>query len=52
MTEQEFISLVKTNLGLSLDDIKLNLLEIYCNYLIEYNKNVNLTAIKDKKDIN
>ena len=51
MTEQEFISLVKTNLGLSLDDIKLNLLEIYCNYLIEYNKNVNLTAIKDKKDI-
>ena len=51
MTEQEFINLVKTNLGLSLDDIKLNLLEIYCNYLIEYNKNVNLTAIKDKKDI-
>ena len=37
MTEQEFISLVKTNLGLSLDDIKLNFLEIYCNYLIEYN---------------
>ena len=51
MTEEEFINLTKNNLGLIVIQEQLDLLNTYCEYLIDYNKKVNLTAIKDKKDI-
>ena len=51
MTEEEFINLTKNNLGLIVTQEQLDLLNTYCEYLIDYNKKVNLTAIKDKKDI-
>lgn len=37
--------------GLSLDKHTYDKLNIYCDFLIEYNKNVNLTAITDPVDI-
>lgn len=37
--------------GLSLDKYIYDKLSIYCDFLIEYNKNVNLTAITDPVDI-
>ncbi len=50
MNKEEFVNeLKKININLSNEQI--NMFEIYCNELIEYNKHTNLTAITDKKDI-
>ena len=38
-------------LGITLDDKQLNLLNSYCEYLLEYNKHTNLTAIKTKEEV-
>ncbi len=40
-----------TDLRINYTEEMLNQLEIYCNYLIEYNKHTNLTAIKEPDDI-
>lgn len=50
MNKEEFIKYTK-ELGLSLSETQLEKLEIYCNYLIETNKNINLTAIKTKDEV-
>jgi 16S rRNA (guanine527-N7)-methyltransferase len=50
MNISEFKSEVE-KLGISINDDILNKLEIYKNFLIEYNTHTNLTAIKEEKDI-
>ena len=40
-----------TKLGIIITSEQLNKLEIYCDFLIEYNKHTNLTAIKTKEEI-
>ena len=50
MKEDEFYSMVE-KLGINLTEIMKNQLEIYANYLIEYNSHTNLTAIKDVEGI-
>ena len=50
MNKEEFIKYINLE-GIYLNDTQLNQLEIYKNYLIEYNKNTNLTTITDEKDI-
>ena len=50
MTEKEFI-MALDSLKILYDAEKLKSLQIYCNYLLEYNEKVNLTAIKEKKDV-
>ena len=40
-----------TKLGINITSEQLNKLEIYCDFLIEYNKHTNLTAIKTKEEI-
>ncbi|HAB66729.1 MAG TPA: 16S rRNA (guanine(527)-N(7))-methyltransferase RsmG [Firmicutes bacterium] len=47
--EQFIIELKKLNIELTEDQLKK--LEIYCNYLLEYNEHTNLTAIKDKEGV-
>lgn len=39
------------NLGIKLNSTQLNLLEEYCNFLLEYNQHTNLTAIKNKDQV-
>lgn len=50
MNISEFKSEIE-KLGISINDDILNKLEIYKNFLIEYNTHTNLTAIKEEKDI-
>lgn len=50
MKINEFIEEVK-KMGINLNDRQLTQLEEYCDYLIEYNKTTNLTAITNKEDI-
>ena len=38
-------------IGVKLDDIALERFSVYCDFLVEYNKNVNLTAITDPDEI-
>ena len=46
MNKQEFINKVG-ELGINLTEEQLNQLDIYCNFLLEYNSHTNLTAIKE-----
>lgn len=39
------------NMGIKLNSTQLNLLEEYCNFLLEYNQHTNLTAIKNKDQV-
>ena len=39
------------NIGIKLNSTQLNLLEEYCNFLLEYNQHTNLTAIKNKDQV-
>lgn len=50
MDKNDFILKVK-ELGLELDEDKLNKLEIYYNLLVTWNERMNLTAITDKKEV-
>ena len=50
MNKELFVNNLK-DLNIDIDDDKLNKLDIYYNYLIEYNNHTNLTAITDKKDV-
>ena len=50
MTREEFISEIK-KLNINYSNEMLVKLDIYMNYLIEYNTHTNLTAIKTKEDI-
>lgn len=50
MTENEFILEVE-KLGLTLTQEILEKLKIYCDYLLEYNKTTNLTAIKTREEV-
>lgn len=50
MNKEEFIKYLNLE-GIILKENQLNQLEIYKDFLIEYNKNTNLTTITDEKDI-
>ncbi len=50
MNKEDFIKKVG-ELGLDLTAKQLNDLELYCDYLLEYNSHTNLTAIKDKEQV-
>ena len=50
MDKNDFILKAK-ELGLELDEDKLNKLEIYYNLLVTWNERMNLTAITDKKEV-
>ena len=50
MTKEEFYEALK-NLNIELTDIQKEQLEIYKDFLIEYNTHTNLTAIKEEKGI-
>ena len=50
MNEQEFIESLKS-LNIDLNSKTLSKLNIYCNYLLEYNTHTNLTAIKTKEEV-
>lgn len=49
MNKEEFIKEVE-KLGIKVTKKNLEQLEIYCEYLLEYNKHTNLTAIKTKEE--
>ena len=50
MNKEEFIKqLAKDNI--KIDDKTLEQLNIYKDFIIEYNKHTNITAIKDEEDI-
>lgn len=50
MNKQDFINKVK-ELGINLSEEQLKQLEIYCDFLLEYNSHTNLTAIKEKEQV-
>lgn len=50
MNKEEFIKEVE-KLGIKVTKKNLKQLEIYCEYLLEYNKHTNLTAIKTKEEV-
>lgn len=50
MNKNEFIEELK-KLNIKVTDEMLEKLDIYCNFLLEYNKHINLTAIKEENDI-
>ena len=50
MNKQEFINKVG-ELGINLTEEQLNQLDIYCNFLLEYNSHTNLTAIKEEEQV-
>ena len=49
MNKEEFIQNVK-NIGIDIDDKKMEMLEKYYDLLIEWNEKINLTAITKKED--
>ncbi len=51
MNKEEFKKALENNLHIFLTEEQLKELEIYKNFLIEYNAHTNLTAIKEEKDI-
>ncbi len=50
MSEEEFKAEI-TNLGIELTNEQLMLLNKYADYLLEYNKHTNLTAIRTKEEV-
>lgn len=50
MNRDKFIKEIE-KLNIKYDEKKLNDLEIYCDYLLEYNVHTNLTAIKTKEEV-
>ncbi len=50
MNLEEFIEEVKT-LGIDVTKAQLEKLDIYCNFLLEYNTHTNLTAIKNREEV-
>ncbi len=50
MNIEEFVNNLK-DLNIDIDNDKLNKLDIYYNFLVEYNSHTNLTAITDKEDV-
>lgn len=50
MNREEFIKEV-TKLGIDLTEEQLNQLDIYCQFLLEYNTHTNLTAIKEPNQV-
>lgn len=50
MNIEEFISETK-KLGIDITEEQLEKLEIYCNFLLEYNSHTNLTAIKNREEV-
>ena len=50
MNKEEFIREVE-NLGIEVTNDILNKLEIYCDFLLEYNTHTNLTAIRIKEEV-
>lgn len=50
MNKEEFINEIE-NLGIVYTEEMLNKLNVYMNFLTEYNKHTNLTAIKEENDI-
>lgn len=50
MNKNEFIEELK-KLNIKVTDEMLEKLDIYCNFLLEYNKHTNLTAIKEENDV-
>ena len=50
MNIEEFVNNLK-DLNIDINDDKLNKLDIYYNFLVEYNSHTNLTAITDKEDV-
>lgn len=50
MNIEEFISETK-KLGIDVTEKQLEKLEIYCNFLLEYNTHTNLTAIKNREEV-
>lgn len=50
MNKEELINLLK-NLNIDVTEEKVNKLDIYANFLLEYNKHTNLTAIRTLEDV-
>lgn len=50
MNKEQFLEELK-NIPIELTEEQINFLEIYCQFLIEYNNHTNLTAIKDEEGI-
>lgn len=50
MNIEEFINETK-KLGIDITGERLEKLEIYCNFLLEYNSHTNLTAIKNREEV-
>ena len=50
MNKNEFIEELK-KLNIKVTDEMLEKLDIYCNFLLEYNKHTNLTAIKEENEV-
>ena len=50
MNIEEFINETK-KLGIDVTGEQLEKLEIYCNFLLEYNTHTNLTAIKNREEV-
>lgn len=50
MTEQEFIEELNNN-NIHLSEYQITQFKIYCEYLLEYNKHTNLTAIKEETQV-
>lgn len=50
MNKEEFISALK-KLNIDLTEKQINQLEVYCQFLLEYNEHTNLTAIKKSDDV-
>ena len=50
MNIEEFINEIK-KLGIDVTGEQLEKLEIYCNFLLEYNTHTNLTAIKNREEV-
>ncbi|SHH30646.1 16S rRNA (guanine(527)-N(7))-methyltransferase RsmG [Tepidibacter thalassicus] len=51
MKNKEILKRGLEELNISVDDLKIDKFEKYKNLLIEWNKNINLTAIEDEKEI-
>ncbi len=50
MNKQDFINKVE-ELGINLTEDQLKQLDMYCNFLLEYNSHTNLTAIKEEEQV-
>ena len=50
MKNNEFIEGLKS-IGITLDDLQIEKFKNYCDFLLEYNKTTNLTAIRDEEGV-